>query len=84
MSPAIANDVNVNVQCTAFNLNTDNNDCNLRTYNNGQIMDPESQMDRRSTVFDDDFYVNPALRAVTFLLPCPSLTTIRRRLRMLF
>ena len=53
MPPAIANDVNVNVQCTAFNLNIDYNDCNLRTYN-GQIMDPESRMDRRSTVFDDD------------------------------
>ena len=65
MSPAIAIDVNVNVKCTAFNLNTDNNYCNLRTYN-GQIMDPESRTDSLSTVFDDDFYVNPALRAVTF------------------
>ena len=72
MSPAIAIDVNVNVQCTAFNLNTDNNDCDLRTYN-GQIMDPESRMDRRSTVFDDDLYVNPALRAVTFSSTLPLL-----------
>ena len=54
VSPAIAIDVNVNVQCTAVNLNTDNNDCNLRTYN-GQILDPERRIDRRSTVFDDDF-----------------------------
>ena len=72
VSPAIAIDVNVKVQCTAFNLNTDNNDCDLRTYN-GQIMDPESRMDRRSTVFDDDFYVNPALRAVTFSSTLPLL-----------
>ena len=72
MSPAIANDVNVNVQCTAFKLNIDNNDCDLRTYN-GQIMDRESRMDSRSTVFDDDFYVNPALRAVTLSSTLPLL-----------
>ena len=60
VSSAIAIDVNVNVQYTAFSLNTDNNDCNLRIYN-GQIMNPESRMDRRSTVFDDAFYVNPAM-----------------------
>ena len=36
-------------------------------------MDPESRMDRRSTVFDDNFYVNPALRAVTFSSTLPLL-----------
>ena len=29
-------------------------------------MDPESRTDRRSTVYDDDFYINPALRVVTY------------------
>ena len=72
MCPAIAKDVNVNVQCTAFNLNTDDNECDSRTYN-GQIMDRESRMDRRSTVYDDDYYVSPALRAVTFSSTLPLL-----------
>ena len=72
MSLAIANDVNVIVQYTAFNLNTDNNECDISTYN-GQIMDPESRMDSRSTVFDDVVYVNPALRAVTFSSTLPLL-----------
>jgi hypothetical protein len=53
VSPAIANVVNVNVQCHAFNLNTENNDCGLRTYNE-QIMTTESRMDSHGTVFDDD------------------------------
>ena len=39
----------------------------------GQIMDPESRMDSRSTVFDDVLYVNPALRAVTFSSTLPLL-----------
>ena len=72
MSPAIATDMNVTVQYTAFNLNTDNNECDISTYN-GQIMDPESRMDSRSTVFDDVVYVNPALRAVTFSSTLPLL-----------
>ena len=72
MSPAIATDMNVTVQYTAFNLNTDNNECDICTYH-GQIMDPESRMDSRSTVFDDVVYVNPALRAVTFSSTLPLL-----------
>jgi len=72
VSPAIATDMNVTVQYTAFNLNTDNNECDISTYN-GQIMDPESRMDSRSTVFDDVVYVNPALRAVTFSSTLPLL-----------
>ena len=72
MSPAIANVVNMNLQCTVFNLKAENNDCDIRTYN-GQIMDPESRMDSRSTVFDDVVYVNPALRAVTFSSTLPLL-----------
>ena len=72
MSPAIATDMNVTVQYTALNLNTNNNECDRSTYN-GQIMDPESRMDSRSTVFDDVVYVNPALRAVTFSSTLPLL-----------
>jgi hypothetical protein len=67
VSLAIANDVNVTVQYTAFNLNTDNNECDE------QIMDPESRMDSRSTVYDDVLYANPALRAVTFSSTLPLL-----------
>jgi hypothetical protein len=72
VSPAIANGVNVNVQCTALNLTIDNNDWDLRTYN-GQIMDPESRMDRRSTVFGDVSHINPALQAVNFSSTLPLL-----------
>jgi hypothetical protein len=72
VSPAIATDVNVTVQYTAFNLNTDNNECDISTYN-GQIRYPESRMDSRSTVFEDVLYVNPALRAVTFSSTLPLL-----------
>ena len=72
MSPAIATDMNVTVQYIAFNLNTDNNECNISTYN-GHIRDPESRMDSRSTVFADVVYVNPALRAVTFSSALPLL-----------
>ena len=72
MSPAIATDVNVNVQYTAFNLNTDNNECDISTYN-GQIRDPESRMDSHSTVYDDVLSVSPALRAVTFSSTLPLL-----------
>ena len=48
-------------------MNTDNNECD------GQIIDPESRMDSRSTVYVDVLYVNPALRAVTFSSTLPLL-----------
>ena len=36
-------------------------------------MDPESRIDSRSTVFDDDFYVNTALRSATLSSTLPLL-----------
>ena len=44
----------------------------ISTYN-GQIRDPESRMDSRSTVYYDVLYGNPALRAVTFSSTLPLL-----------
>jgi hypothetical protein len=57
VSPAIVSDVNA----------SDYNVCDIyiRT-NNEHIRDQDCRRDGHSTVYDDIFYLNPALQAVTF------------------
>ena len=72
MSPAIVSDVNANNMYTADILSTDYNvsDIDVRP-NNEQTRDQDSRTDSLSTVYDDIFYVNPALQAVTFFYLAP-------------
>ena len=74
MSPAIVTDANANNMYTADTLNTDYNvsDIDVRP-NNEQRRDQDSRTDSLSTVYDDIFYVNPALQAVTFSSTLPLL-----------
>ena len=67
MSPAIVSDANANNMYTADVLSTDYNVSvsDVRS-NNEQRRDQDSRRDSLSTVYDDIFYVNPALQAVTF------------------
>ena len=64
VSPAIASDANANNMYTADILSTDYNvsDIYVRP-NNDQRRDQDSRTDSLSTVYDDIFYVNPALQA---------------------
>ena len=74
VSPAIVSDANANNMYTADTLNTDYNvsDIDVRP-NNEQRRDQDSRTDSLSTVYDDIFYVNPALQAVTFSSTLPLL-----------
>jgi hypothetical protein len=74
VSPAIVSDVNANNMYTADILSTDYNvsDIDVRS-NNEQRRHQDSRTDSRSTVYDDIFYVNPALQAVTFSSTLPLL-----------
>ena len=85
VSPAIFSDANGNNMYSADILSTDYNvsDIDVRSKNE-QSRDQDSRKDSHSTIYDDIFYVNPALHAVTFLPPCPSLMVIRRRTRLHF
>ena len=74
MSPAIVSDVNANNMYTADILSTDYNvsDIDVRS-NNEQRRGQNSRTDSRSTVYDDIFYVIPALQAVTVSSTLPLL-----------
>ena len=74
VSPDIVGDVNVNTIYTADILSTDYNasDIDVRS-NNEQRRDQDSRTDSRSTLYDDIFYVNPALQVVTFSSTLPLL-----------
>jgi hypothetical protein len=70
----IVNDVNANNTYTAVILSTEYNasDIDVRS-NNEQRRDQDSRTDSHSTLYDDIFYVNPALQAVTFSSTFPVL-----------
>ena len=74
MSPVIVSDANANNIYTADILSTDYNvsDIDVRS-NNEKRRDQDSRTDSRSTVYDDIFYVNHALQAVTFASTLPLL-----------
>ena len=62
VSPAIVSDANAKNMYTANVLSIDYNvsDIDVRS-NNEQRRDQDIRMDSRSTIYDDIFYVNPAL-----------------------
>ena len=74
MSPVIVSDVNVNNMYTADILSTEYNvgDIVVRS-NNEQRRDQDSRTDSLSNLYEDIFYVNPALQAVTFSSTLPLL-----------
>ena len=74
MSSAIVSDANANNMYTADILSIDYNvgDIDVRS-NNEQRRDQDSRTDSLTTIYDDIFYVKPALQAVTFSSTLPLL-----------